>query len=99
MADISLRLPQNAAGDFFVDESCIDCDACRQIAPSTFRDYHDKSIVYRQPENDDATLRALMALVACPTASIGTVKKHDARPAVESFPLTVDENVYFCGFT
>src|SRR5215831_8502778 len=99
MADIALRLPQNVAGDFFVDESCIDCDACRQIAPSTFRDYGDKSIVYRQPENDDETLRAMMALVACPTASIGTAKRHDARPAVESFPLLIDENVYFCGFT
>jgi len=99
MADIDLRLPENVPGDFFVDSSCIDCDACRQIDPSTFRDDGDKSVVYRQPESEDETLRALMALVACPTASIGTVNRHDARPAVDAFPLHIEENVYFCGFT
>ena len=31
MAQINERLPQNAPCEFFVDESCIDCDACRQI--------------------------------------------------------------------
>jgi glyoxylase-like metal-dependent hydrolase (beta-lactamase superfamily II)/ferredoxin len=99
MADIDLRLPRNVAGDFFVDSSCIDCDACRQIAPNTFRDYGDHSIVYHQPESEEETLKALMALVACPTASIGTVTRHDARPAVNAYPLRIDENVYFCGFT
>jgi hypothetical protein len=26
-------LPQNADGDFFVDSTCVDCGACRQIVP------------------------------------------------------------------
>jgi ferredoxin len=38
MADRTRRLPQNIAGDFFVDDSRIDCDTCRQIAPAHFRD-------------------------------------------------------------
>jgi glyoxylase-like metal-dependent hydrolase (beta-lactamase superfamily II)/ferredoxin len=100
MASISKRLAENVAGDFYVDSSCIDCDACRQIAPLTFRDHGDQSSVYRQPESDDEIRRALMALVACPTASIGTTrKKYDASRGVEAFPEEIAENVYFCGFT
>jgi glyoxylase-like metal-dependent hydrolase (beta-lactamase superfamily II)/ferredoxin len=99
MAQIAERLPQNAAGDFFVDSSCIDCDACRQIAPAVFRELHDQSIVYQQPHTPYDHQRALMALVACPTASIGTVSHHSARSAVESFPTSVIDDVYFCGFT
>jgi glyoxylase-like metal-dependent hydrolase (beta-lactamase superfamily II)/ferredoxin len=99
MAQIAERLPQNAAGDFFVDSSCIDCDACRQIAPAVFRELQDQSIVYQQPRNPHDHLRALMALVACPTASIGTISHQSARPGVESFPTPVVDNIYFCGFT
>jgi hypothetical protein len=36
MADPARRLPENATGDFFVDATCIDCDTCRQVAPSVF---------------------------------------------------------------
>ncbi|MCA1815544.1 MAG: ferredoxin, partial [Acidobacteria bacterium] len=50
MASPAKRLAENVAGDFYVDSSCIDCDACRQIAPATFRDHGDQSSVYRQPE-------------------------------------------------
>jgi len=99
MANISLRLPENVPGDFFVDSTCIDCDACRQIAPETFKDGRDASIVHHQPETEDATKRALMALVACPTASIGTTEHHDAHIGIDAFPLLIAENVYFCGFT
>ena len=28
--------PQNVPGNLYVDESCIDCDACRWICPSVF---------------------------------------------------------------
>jgi glyoxylase-like metal-dependent hydrolase (beta-lactamase superfamily II) len=40
-----------------------------------------------------------MALVACPTASIGTTQHHDARIGIDAFPSQISENVYFCGFT
>jgi hypothetical protein len=36
MANPKKRVPENVPGDFFVDSTCIDCDACRQIAPSVF---------------------------------------------------------------
>ena len=99
MANRARRLPQNIAGDFFVDETCIDCDACRQLAPATFRDHGDQSSVYRQPENEEETKLALMALVACPTGSIGATERHDPRIGIEAFPAHLADNVYFCGFT
>ena len=98
MANVALRLPENAPGDFYVDSTCIDCDACRQIAPETFTEDGDTSIVYHQPANDEEIKRALMALVACPTASIGTVEHHDAHLGIDAFPSLIAENVYFCGF-
>lgn len=99
MANLAQRLAQNVAGDFFVDATCIDCDACRQIAPETFRDHGDQSSVYHQPTTEEAIKRALMALVACPTASIGTTAKHDMRIGIEAYPMLIADNVYFCGFT
>ncbi|HEY6122706.1 MAG TPA: MBL fold metallo-hydrolase [Pyrinomonadaceae bacterium] len=99
MASVQKRLPENVPGDFFVDTSCIDCDACRQIAPNTFKDAGDYSIVYHQPETVEQSKRALMSLVACPTGSIGTLGKHDFRTGIDAFPSLIDENIYFCGYT
>ena len=98
MANASLRLAENAPGDFFVDSTCIDCDACRQIAPDTFAEEGDYSFVHHQPQNGDEIRRAMMALVACPTASIGTVEHHDAHIGIDAFPELIAENVYYCGF-
>ena len=99
MARLERRLAVNVEGDFYVDDSCIDCDACRQIAPSTFRDHGGQSSVYEQPGSAPALRRAFMALVACPTASIGTRSRLSAREGVEAFPEHIASSVYFCGFT
>ena len=99
MANPAKRLPENVPGDFFVDDTCIDCDACRQIAPRTFRDHGDQSSVYRQPATGGEVFAALKSLVACPTGSIGAAGKHDTAAAAEAFPEKVDGNVFFCGFT
>jgi glyoxylase-like metal-dependent hydrolase (beta-lactamase superfamily II)/ferredoxin len=99
MALAARRLPENVEGEFFVDSSCIDCDACRQIAPGTFRDHGGQSSVHRQPRTAPEIRRALMALVACPTASIGTTSRRSAREGVDAFPENIFGNVYFCGFT
>src|SRR5215470_3508859 len=82
MARISERLAENAAGEFYVDRTCIDCDACRQIAPTVFgrSDSIAQSYVHRQPLDAQETHRALMALVTCPTASIGTSSYFIRRP-------------------
>lgn len=99
MANYAERLPENIPGDFFVDATCIDCDACRQLAPATFRDHGEQSSVYHQPQTESETRLALMSLVACPTGSIGTTRKHDMRIGIDAFPSRLEDNVYFCGFT
>jgi glyoxylase-like metal-dependent hydrolase (beta-lactamase superfamily II)/ferredoxin len=99
MANVQQRLPQNVPGDFFVDATCIDCDTCSQLAPSIFHDHGDQCSVHHQPQTEAETRLALMSLVACPTGSIGTTRKHDAHIGIDAFPLLIDENVYFCGFT
>ncbi|MFN2531511.1 MAG: MBL fold metallo-hydrolase [Pyrinomonadaceae bacterium] len=99
MANLQLRLAENVPGDFFVDSTCIDCDTCSELAPSIFRDHGDQCSVYHQPTTPDEIKLALMALVACPTGSIGATEKHDAHIGIDAFPMLLADNVYFCGFT
>lgn len=99
MANLLERLPSNVDGDFFVDESCIDCDACRQIAPSVFRRVKGQSAVCQQPRNEGELLEANKALLACPTASIGSVVRHPMADALAAYPERVEDEVYRCGFT
>ncbi len=99
MASLSRRYPDNADGDFYVDTTCIDCDACRRIAPGVFAEASDHSYVRRQPQTDEDHRRSLMALVACPTGSIGTASRANVRPGLEGFPEPIEDNVSFCGFT
>ena len=98
MASLVRSYSANVPGNFYVDDTCIDCDLCRQIAPQVFHEEDDHSIVYRQPVTEKETLRAAMALVACPTSSIGARDKTPVRKAIASFPEVVDDNVYFCGY-
>lgn len=99
MAQLALRLETNVPGDFFVDSTCIDCDACRIFAPAVFSDEGDQSFVMHQPRTAEERLAAEKALIACPTASIGTVEKHDMRAAVAALPELVAADVYRCGYT
>jgi len=99
MASLKRRYPDNAPGAFYVDTTCIDCDACRRIAPATFAEASDHSFVATQPEGEADRRRAMMALVACPTGSIGTTTREDPRPAIAAYPETVEDEVSFCGFT
>lgn len=99
MANVLERLPQNVGDDFFVDATCIDCDTCSQLAPAIFRDHGEQCSVYHQPQTDEETRLALMALVACPTGSIGATQRHDAHIGIDAFPMLIADNVYFNGFT
>jgi len=99
LASLPARLPDNVPGEFFVDSTCIDCDTCRRVAPAVFEQGDGHSFVGAQPGSPEDRRRALMALVACPTSSIGTTPKADASPGVRGFPVLIHENVSFCGFT
>lgn len=98
MANPKLRLKENTAGELFVDSTCIDCDTCRQIAPEIFRDHGDQSSVYHQPETKKEIFRANMAVIACPTGSIGAGKLLDAKDGINAFPHKIAENIFYCGF-
>ncbi len=99
MASIQKRRPENTEGLFYVDESCIDCDTCRWMAPEFFTRIGEQSAVVRQPQSSADILRAAQALVACPTASIGVRENlPQIKQAVQSFPHQISENVYHCGF-
>jgi glyoxylase-like metal-dependent hydrolase (beta-lactamase superfamily II)/ferredoxin len=98
MANFTKRVPENVPGDFFVDSTCIDCDACRQIAPAVFADAGEYSFVHCQPDSDESRQSALHALLSCPTGSIGTLGEDDPKTAMRDFPLPVEHPVYYCGF-
>jgi glyoxylase-like metal-dependent hydrolase (beta-lactamase superfamily II)/ferredoxin len=100
MAQPDARLAGNAPGDFYVDDSCIDCAMCRFLAPRVFGrdDAVGLSVVERQPEGDGEVLRAAMALVSCPTSSIGSLAKTDVKEAVLALPEPICDGVHFCGF-
>ncbi|MCX7626741.1 MAG: ferredoxin [Candidatus Sumerlaeaceae bacterium] len=73
MADKSNRLPDNAPGKWYVDNTCIDCDACRQVAPNNFNRNEEAgySYVSKQPENDEELQQCQEAKEACPVEAIG----------------------------
>ena len=100
MADQKKRLDSNVPGNFFVDATCINCDTCRQLAPSSFEEIGDYSAVSRQPDGDTHVHQAYQALLACPVGSIGT--EHSDKPrlhqAMASFPLQLEHGVSYCGF-
>ncbi len=99
MANPKRKLPDNVPGDFYVDHTCIDCDTCRWLAPETFTRSQDQSVVHCQPVDQEARQSALRALIACPTASIGTMTPApEIALARREFPLLIDGAVYYCGY-
>ncbi|RYZ68180.1 MAG: ferredoxin [Proteobacteria bacterium] len=73
MAESSKKWADNAPGKFYVDDQCIDCDACRTEAPNHFRrnDDHGYSYVYKQPETPEEVEICGAAKDACPVEAIG----------------------------
>src|ERR1700683_1366295 len=98
MADRARALPENVEGPIFVDATCIDCDTCRQLAPTVFGETGEFSFVKLQPRDAGEELAAMRALVACPTGSIGTADKRRAPEAGRQFPLPIEDGVFTCGF-
>ncbi len=99
MATLQKKRAENIEGNFYVDSTCIDCDTCRWVAPEVFNRQADQSAVYHQPVTEKEELQAMQALLACPTASIGTVTKpRGIKQAQQTFPILVQDNVYYCGY-
>ncbi|MEB3322113.1 MAG: ferredoxin, partial [Synechococcaceae cyanobacterium] len=102
MARPSLRLSANAAGPFYVDSSCIDCGTCWQWDPDHFAPAGTTSHVHRQPEGEEETRRALLALQACPVAAIGAPGDLLSRTPADGFPALLTRHpagdVHYCGW-
>jgi ferredoxin len=77
MANENAKWPDNKAGKYFVDDQCIDCDACRTEAPANFtrNDEHGYSYVIKQPESPEEEEKCKAALEACPVEAIGNNNK------------------------
>ena len=73
MADPTKKWPDNVPGAFYVDDQCIDCDACRTEAPANFKrnDGSGFSYVYAQPKTPEEVERVKAAVAACPVEAIG----------------------------
>ena len=74
MADNKDRLSQNVPGRWYVYSNCIDCDLCRETAPTVFRRDDDggNSIVFHQPETEEEFRLAEEARNGCPVEAIGS---------------------------
>lgn len=73
MANKSDKWPTNVGGKFYVDQQCIDCDLCRETAPSFFT-RHDEggySFVMKQPTTEEEVAQCMEALEGCPVEAIG----------------------------
>jgi ferredoxin len=73
MADQNSRLSENVPGAFYITSECIDCDMCRETAPSVFKRNDDIgfSVVFHQPETKAERKQAEEALTGCPVEAIG----------------------------
>ena len=90
---------ENISGDFFVNERCIDCDVCRQLAPQIFGASGDHSFVRQQPDTFEEHRNALRALLTCPTGAIGTADHAGLSEVREQFPEPIEDGVFYNGFT
>jgi ferredoxin len=73
MANPNNKVPENVAGRFFVDATCIDCDLCREKAPRNFarNALARRSYVQQQPADGSEEAACLAALDECPVEAIG----------------------------
>ena len=68
-----IKLPKNVSGKYYVNDNCIDCDMCRELAPNNFR-RDDKgdglSFVYKQPITPEEEAQCKEAKGSCPVEAI-----------------------------
>lgn len=100
MADKTKALAMNVPGRFFVDSTCINCDACRDFAPEVFGEAENFAYVMKQPQSREETDAVELALLQCPRGAIGSYEsiKIEAQRLQARFPEFVAEDVYYLGY-
>ena len=73
MAELESKVAGNVDGRFYVDEDCIDCGVCIEIAPENFAANEDEghAFVAKQPTTDEGIALCLEAIEECPVDAIG----------------------------
>ena len=73
MANKNSKFKENIPGRYYVDDSCIACDACCIEAPKFFamNDDDGHAFVMLQPLSPEDIKEAENALEACPVEAIG----------------------------
>ncbi len=73
MADKNEKQPENLAGPYYVDETCIASKLCVAVAPDNIRmsDSGGHAYVFKQPESQDEKAAVHEALMGCPVLAIG----------------------------
>ncbi|MCB0377714.1 MAG: ferredoxin [Bdellovibrionales bacterium] len=74
MADKNDKFDENVEGRYYVDRSCIACDACCIAAPDHFGMDEDDghAFVKKQPTGDEEEELVVEAMEGCPVESIGS---------------------------
>lgn len=105
MANQQNIVKQNVEGDFFVDQTCIGCSNCRDMAPQNFAEAGEYFAVFNQPKDENEAAQSLDALVCCPVGAIGikgeNKKNFDLKKAIEAVPKLIensDGEVFYLGF-
>jgi len=93
---MATRHELNVPGDWFVDTSCIDCAAAREVAPRLIVSRGGQSVFARQPKTEEELKMAWRARLLCPTASIHTATKQ-ATPD-NLFPQELTSGIYRLGY-
>jgi glyoxylase-like metal-dependent hydrolase (beta-lactamase superfamily II) len=93
---VATRHELNAPGDWFIDTSCIDCAAAREVAPGLIVAGGGQSVFARQPSTDEELRMAWRARLLCPTASIHAKTKKAAPP--DLFPQELTPGIYRLGY-
>lgn len=95
---------QNIPGNLFVDQSCIDCDICRWMCPSTFARKGLGAAVISQPISEKQKIQAYAAMITCPVGAIRLISPDLlVKNAMNVFPAAIDPvrlpNVYHLGYS
>lgn len=96
MARPAERNPDGVEGDWYVDTRCIDCGACRHVAPDLIVEVGELSVFSAQPEGPEQLHRAWLAAELCPTQSIGTESRLERPEGL--YPHEIEPGVHLCGY-
>jgi len=67
------KIMENVSGKYYVDESCIGCSICVELAPGNLRSNLEEGYeyVFKQPVTESEGNRCIEAMEICPVSAIG----------------------------